>query len=214
MLRQCALILLAAVVPGGLCSRKQPAEARFWAWFRAHETALLEVVTAKEPICDELSAELQKVHPDLTFEFGPVESGRREFVLSAGGIRAAFPAVLALARAAPSLPRWTIIRFRPARPDSSTVNFGGLGLDARSVEFLAEPDGTGTGLTISVPGYKVTPNKTYEQCVYLLLDRMLGEYSVEMGVGFIKIIAPEGRPIGQWRPLTRVGDAVKTQPTQ
>jgi hypothetical protein len=183
-------------------------------WFRAHETALFEVVTAKEPVCDELSAELQKVHKDLTFEFGPVESDRREFVLSAGGIRDAFPAVMALARAAPSLSRWTIIRFRPARPDGVIVKIGGVELDARSVEFLAGPDGTRTGLTISVPGYKVTPDKVYEQAGYLLLDRMLGEYSVEMGVGFIRFIDPERRPRGQWRPLTRVNEAVKTQPIQ
>ena len=192
----------------------QSREARFWKWFSAHETALFEVATAREPVCAELAGALHRIHKDLTFEFGPVESGRREFVLSAGGIHDAFPAVIALARSAPPLSRWTIIRFRPARPDFTTVRIGGVELDARSVEFLAEPDGKRIGLTISIPGYRVTPDKDYEQAAYLLLDRMLGEYSVEMGVGFIEFIALEGRPKGQWRPLTRVGEAVKTHPMQ
>ena len=87
-------------------------------------------------------------------------------------------------------------------------------MDARSVQFLAEPDGARTGLTISVPGYKATPTKIYEKATYLLLDRMLGEYAVETGVGFIEIIAVNGRPKGAWRALTRVHEAVSAAQVQ
>jgi len=190
----------------------QKPEGRFWNWFQAHDSALFAVKTGSEPICGELSEELHRVHPALTFEFGPVESGRREFVLSADGMKDAFPAVLDLGRAAPALSRWTIIRFRPPRPDATQVSLGGVHLDARSVQFLAEPDGERTGLIVSVPGYKATPNKTYEQAAYLLLDGMLGEYAVETGVGFIEIVAAEGRRPGQWRPLTQVREAVRAPP--
>ena len=190
-----ASVLLASSLWG------QKSEGRFWNWFQAHDSALFAVKTGNEPICGELSEELHRVHPALTFEFGPVESGRREFVLSADGIKDAFPAVLALGRAAPALSRWTIIRFRPPRPDVTQISVGGLQLDARTVQFLAEPDGDRTGLTVSVPGYKATPNKTYEQAAYLLLDGMLGEYAVETAVGFIKIVPADGRRPGQWRPL-------------
>src|SRR5437867_1488986 len=61
----------------------QKSEGRFWNWFQAHDSALFAVKTGNELICGELSEELHRVHPALTFEFGPVESGRREFVLSA-----------------------------------------------------------------------------------------------------------------------------------
>src|SRR5207249_5170279 len=190
----------------------QKPEARFWSWFQAHDSALFAVKTGNEPICGELSEELHRVHPALTFEFGPLESGRREFVLSADGMKDAFPAVLDLGRAAPALSRWTIIRFRPPRPDATQVSLAGVHLDARSIGFLAEPDGERTGLTVSVPGYKATPKKTYEQAAYLLLDGMLGEYAVEMGVGFIEIVPAEGRRRGQWRPLTQVREAVRAAP--
>src|SRR5437867_1052929 len=137
----------------------QKSEGRFWNWFQAHDSALFAVKTGSEPICGELSEELHRVHPALTFEFGPVDSGRREFVLSADGIRDAFPAVLALGRTAPALAHWTITQFRPPRPDVTQISVGGLQLDARTVQFLAELDGDRTGLTVSVPGYKATPNK-------------------------------------------------------
>ncbi len=163
----------------------QKSEGRFWNWFQAHDSALFAVKTGSEPICGELSEELHRVHPALTFEFGPVDSGRREFVLSADGIRDAFPAVLALGRTAPALAHWTITQFRPPRPDVTQISVGGLQLDARTVQFLAELDGDRTGL---------------------------GEYAVETAVGFIKIVPADGRRPGQWRPLTQVREAVKARP--
>src|SRR6266704_6993266 len=175
--RTLALLPASLLLASSLWGQKP--EGRFWNWFQAHDSALLAVKTGNELICGERSEELHRVHPALTFEFGPVESGRREFVLSADGIKDAFPAVLALGRAAPPLSRCTIVRFRPARPGVTQITVGGVHLDATSVEFLAEPDGERTGLTISVSGYKPTPSKTYEQATYLLLDGMLGEYAVE-----------------------------------
>jgi hypothetical protein len=152
------------------------------------------VKTGDEAICDELAKELDRIDTRLTFEFGPVEAGKREFIITAEGDRDAFPAVLALGRAAPRLTRWTIIQFRPPRPDFTQVTFADVTVDARTVEFLAEPDGEKTGLVISVPGLKATNDKAYERATYILLDGMLGEYAVETGVGFIDIIAAEVGP--------------------
>ena len=63
-----------------------------------------------------------------------------------------------------------------------------------------------------VEGLKVHVVKTYEQATYLLLDGMLGEYAVEAGVGFIEIVAAEGRRPGRWRPLTQVREAIRAAP--
>src|SRR2546430_7617439 len=171
------------------------AEARFWTWFTAHDAALFAVKTAREPVCDELAAELHRVDGHLTFEFGPVRGGKREFVISADGIREAFPAVIALARAAPPMKRWTVTRFRPPSPEVTQIKVSGIDLDARAIEFLAMP-GDRTDLVIAVPGFKKTPESTYESAVYLLLDGMLGEYTVEMAIGGIQIIPMTNRPQG------------------
>src|SRR5438128_12686740 len=93
----------------------QKSEGRFWNWFQAHDSALFAVKTGNEPICGELSEELHRVHPTLTFEVPHVATGRRDFVLSADGIKAASPAILALGRTTPAPRHWTITRLHPPR---------------------------------------------------------------------------------------------------
>ena len=187
------------------------AGARFWLWFQANDSALSTVQTAREEIASELARELHRIHPDLTFEFGPSENGVRDFVVSADGSREAFPAVIALGHAAPAMAHWRVIMFRPPRPDVTQIRIGDIELDAKTVEFIAEPDGPLTGLTLSIPGYKATPHKVYEQAAYILLDGMLGEYTVETRVGFIELTLPANRRPGKWRPLTAIQEAVSAQ---
>jgi hypothetical protein len=87
----------------------------FWTWFVRHEPELFDFDPTQEVegkrIFDQLASELQKIDPDLTFEFGP-KSPKREFVISAGGIRRAFAAVISLTTAAPALDRWKVIFLR------------------------------------------------------------------------------------------------------
>jgi hypothetical protein len=96
----------------------------FWKWFTDNETQLLDFEADREPererLFDHLIKQLRKVHPDLTFEFGP-KSQRREFIVSAGGIKSAFPSVSALVSAAPKLDQWQISAFRPRRPLMTVV---------------------------------------------------------------------------------------------
>ena len=208
MRKVCLLfILLVAGTSAFTVGHRDPVED-FWRWFRDHETQLLAVRTGGEPIADELARVLHRVDSTLTWEFGPAVSGPREFVVSAGGIRAGFPSVERVVAAAPALSRWRVVKFRPRRPDVTLVRVDGVELDARNVVFVAEPDGARVALTIAVPNYRVTPTKAYEQAVYLLLDGMLGEYTVETRVGGIAIIAASDRRAAQWLPLTDVAKAV------
>src|SRR5271157_5672329 len=100
------------------------AQEEFWNWFIQHEAEMFNLdvdrEAERERIFDELASALQKVDPDLAFEFGPNES-RREFVVSAGGIKRAFPAVASLVDAAPPLDRWQVTAFRPRRTPSNVV---------------------------------------------------------------------------------------------
>ena len=91
-------------------------EAEFWKWFQDHEKELYDFEKDQQRVFGQLNGALAKVDADLTFEFGPKEQdGKREFVISAGGIRSAFPKVEALWLAAPKLERWVVIKFRPRR---------------------------------------------------------------------------------------------------
>ena len=66
---------------------KPTKEQRFWSWFARNTDRLFQFEADQEAIFDDLGAALEKVHPGLTFEFGPVREGKREFIVSADGIR-------------------------------------------------------------------------------------------------------------------------------
>jgi hypothetical protein len=163
------------------------AQDEFWKWFQANEPRLYAVKPDSAAIFDELAAQMHAIDPDLTFEFGPVQDdGRREFVISAGGIRSAFSAVEALYAKAPALKRWTWVKFRPRRLPISDVSFGGKTVHAADVRYLMAKDGDKVGIMLFLNGYNDAEKATLGQIGYLLLDEALGEYAMETQVGAIE----------------------------
>jgi hypothetical protein len=169
------------------CGRAEatPEEA-FWKWFQKNENSLFDFEKDRERTFDRLGAEMHKLNPNLTFEFGPKEDGHREFVISADGIKVAFPEVEALCAAAPSLPRWKFIKFRPRRKPND-ISYGGVSVKAVSVSVLAEPNGQMADITVFIPGYTQAAHKTYAAIAFLFLDEALGEYDVESRVGQVNV---------------------------
>ncbi|MGZ2746635.1 hypothetical protein [Burkholderia stagnalis] len=164
-------------------------EADFWKWFQKNETSLFDFERDQERTFDRLSVEMHKVHPSLTFEFGPKQNGRREFVISADGNRAAFPKVDSLASSAPALPRWKVIKFRTRRKPLD-VQFNGITVKASSVSVAIRPEGEKAALTVFIPGYSSSKHRIFEGIAFLLLDQALGEFDVETRVGGIEVQAP------------------------
>jgi hypothetical protein len=188
VLTSCALIARLAQRP-----RTTPEQA-FWTWFESNEAALFDFEADQERIFDQIGTELHKIDPALTFEFGPKSNGRREFVISADGIRSAFPKVEALYAAAPTLPRWKFIKFRPRRT-AADIAYGGVSVKAQSVLVAVEPAGSKVNITIFIPGYTTAAYKTYMAITFLLLDQALGEYDVEMRVANIEIKPASEAPV-------------------
>lgn len=182
--------------------------AKFWAWFVANEASLFNFEQDQDRIFSNLAAALATVHPDLVFEFGPVRDGKREFVISAGGLQAVFPAVEALAAAAPELPRWRVTKFRPRRAYSGTLSLGGVSVSTDQIFFSADPDDGKLGLTLYIDGYARTPNSVYEHIGYLLLDSALGEYDVETKIGFIRFAPTPLDGTRELRPLDELARLV------
>ncbi len=164
-------------------------ESDFWKWFGHNETALFDFERDQERTFDRLAAEMQKIHPDLTFEFGPKQNNQREFVISADGIREAFPKVESLFASAPSMPNWKFIKFRPRRPPFD-LRFEGISVKANSISVSIQVDGAKAGLTVFIPGYSKATHKAYAGIAFLFLDQALGEFDVETRVGFIDVVAP------------------------
>jgi len=168
-------------------------QQEFWTWFIEHEAHLFALDPCgagnSEVIFEQVTSALQKVHPDLTFELGPKEA-TREFVISAGGIKAAFPAVVSLIGKAPNLERWRFVAFRPRRHSLDIVEFRGRRVDPAKVQFSLLDNGKIAGLYLFIPGFK-EHDVALKQIAYLLLDSALGEYDMETQVGLIEMFAPE-----------------------
>ncbi len=63
-----------------------------------------------------------------------------EFVISAGGIKAAFPSVEALHAAAPKLPKWTILKFRQRRFPINDIEFANKKVKSSDVHYTIFKD--------------------------------------------------------------------------
>ncbi len=163
----------------------RPQEA-FWAWFTEHDELLFNFERDPDRVFPSLASALAAVAPDLTFEFGPQADGRRDFVISAGGIRSAFAAVEALAEAAPDLPRWNVVAFRPRRTSIIGIRLQGLTVLPKQVECRLLADGGQLGICLYFDGYREQETRLWTQIGYLMLDQALGEYDVETKVGRIE----------------------------
>jgi hypothetical protein len=182
------------------------AQDNFWLWFGDHEEMLFSFdpkdTDEREKLFYKLAEQLHKIHPNLVFEFAP-NAPQREFVISADGIKDAFPSVVSLAKTAPALHRWKIIAFRPRRDPINSVEIAGNRVDPRQVKFSLLDNGTTAGIYLFIPDFQDN-DIALKQIGYLMLDEALGEYDVETRVGLIKMFTPEAVTVGERHSLTEL----------
>ena len=167
-------------------SGQQNKESTFWNWFQENEDMIFHFESDQEKIFDKLSSELQKVNPSLTFEFGPIKNGKREFVISAAGIKSAFPSVESLFSSAPKLEKWEVKKFRPRRSIVNDIEYGDKFVAAKNVSYQLIRGENKIGIILFIDGYNEAEKTTYKQIGYLMLDEALGEYDTEIKVGAIE----------------------------
>jgi len=159
---------------------------------------------------DSLGAALAKVDPNLTFELGP-QTARRDFVLSADGIRAAFPEVEALYGAAPKLENWRLIKFRPRRSPSTTLTLNGRHFDPARARFLLVKDDPGkVGIVRFLEHYSKAEHDLFAKAGFLILDEALGEFDIETRVGAIDFWGADSPHYARSRPLAELPTAFDT----
>jgi hypothetical protein len=190
---------------------------RFWRWFVKYEEALYRCDDPHSPLIADLLARLQRVHPVLTWQFGG-EPGveRREFAVSADGIREGFDSVEALVDAAPRLRYFDVVRFRPPIPDGaeSTISMNGITIDATETMFRARLDKRGLiDLLVFVPECPEFDDQNYLHLVFILLDGILGEYGMECRIGEVHVVASDDERAAEVerRPLSELRSFVTGQ---
>lgn len=174
---------------------------QFWHWFKQNEDMVFHFERNQEHALDSFAAALAGVSPNLTFEIGPAKNGIRDLVISADGIKSAFPFVEALVAAAPALPRWELIAFRPRRKLGMGVSLAGRRVKPEDVEFCLLSNGLELGVYLFLPDYSEEEKRIWGQIGYLLLDEALGEYDVETKLGPIKFFHASAYPDSARRPL-------------
>ena len=181
----------------------------FWKWFSSHQSELFSFERDQEKLFQQLTSQLELVHRDLTFEFGPVQDGKRDFVISAGGIKSAFASVEAIHTAAPKLTQWTFVKFRPRRSPIHDLEFEHHNVKASGVHFaiFKDEDPKKVGIMLFLDGYSEAAKSTWGQIGYLFLDEALGEFDVEMHVGAIMFFDRASKYFDRAKPLAELPSA-------
>lgn len=162
-------------------------ENKFWEWFELNDEMLFNFEDAQNEVFRKLGRQLKKVHGDLTFEFGPKEdNGKREFVLSAGGIKSAFPAVESLFSKAPESRLFSFIKFRPRRNIATKISFGGVAVNHNQVTYQLVKNEGKIGILLFFENYDKKKKDQFDTIGFLILDIALGEYDTEIKVGIIQ----------------------------
>ncbi len=163
----------------------------FWEWFQKNEDRIFNFERDQDRIFDDLATALRRVNRHLVFEFGSVEQGKREFVISAGGLKEYFPLVMELADSAPVLDRWQIIRFRPRR-EPTDIQIRDLTIRSGSDVFftLRQEAEEKIGIRLYIKGYSEAERELFYNIGFLLLDHSIGEFDVATKVGTIIISTP------------------------
>jgi len=139
-------------------------------------------------LSDEISANLSAYKEGIVFEISnKLINGRREFIISADGIKELFPAVQSLRAAAPEFKRWSIIAFRPRMDDYAgfKLDYAGKEFDPAKIWIYHRVQDGHFDLIVYHPEYSEEERNAFISGAYILLDMALGEYDVVTGIRYI-----------------------------
>lgn len=168
---------------------------RFWKWFNQNNTKYLFLnemdQEEKETLMDELLSKLHSFSRNLFFEVGGLSSGETELIITADGISSHFPEVELLVDAAPSIPRWKIIKYRQPHKGEFKLSLGDRMFDPASIIFISlyseeEPDGI--GIRVCYDDYTEEEKNVFSNATFILLDSLLGEKSSAEDIDYVEIV--------------------------
>lgn len=180
---------------------KKSVQEYFWDWFKKNSDALFHFECNQDFLFRNLKTELNKIHSDLVFEFSSIlKNGKREFVISADGIKSVFPIVKDLVENAPNLDKWHIVAFRQPRKGITQITYDNLILNFEDVFFRFGKDNGHIALELNIRGFYESPEWTV--AIFILLDNVLGEYNTEMSLSRIDKKLLNEQEVKQLYPIT------------
>ncbi len=181
----------------GLFRTRNEVEA-FWNWFEKNANRITKAVDRQDHavVIRELGDRIAKAAPGVVHEIGRFNDHTVELILSADGIQANIPGVLALTNTAPRLDGFVFTAFRRRWPNPFLSVFD-ANIAVEDLRYVAEDGGDGRlDLTLYLRGPWDQRQRT--MIGFLMLDQALGEYDVMTGLGRIAIesagAAEQGKP--------------------
>ncbi len=153
--------------------------AIFWLWFQANESRFRNIeVPEKEDLLDEFMGQLHEFSGDLWFELGGHPDGPHELIITAEGNFQAFNEVRRLIDAAPQIPGWEFIAFKPAQGFDFVTSYEGLNFAPAATWFLplvSREDPDFLGLRVAFAHFDPKNKETFLAAAYIMLEAGLGE---------------------------------------
>lgn len=179
--------------------------ASFWEWFSEKEDLLLDTYANQTELIVEVLGRLKKIEPMLMCDFGlPVDEERREFVISAQGLKSVFPTVMKLVDAAPNLSCWVVRGFRPRRVEHMKVEYLEAVAETSNVFFTYSIKKGKMIVEIYYFG-EVTIDERYEEIAGVMVQNLLGEYDTAMKIKIEKVgLVGEHKGDGELLPIVRL----------
>ena len=165
---------------------KETSGQKFWKWFIKSESKIYSSDN-NAPILNELSKKLSEYKDGITYELTVEDNGKKQFIISADGIKENFQDVISLYKKAPQLKRWEIIAFRPRMKDFSqiTLNYGSKEFDPKNIWIHPIIEGENFDMIIYHPEFTEGDKNIIISGIYILLDTALGEYDVATGIRYL-----------------------------
>lgn len=185
---------------------KQSKEDQFWNWFSKSQDTFyheIENLDVRDEIFTDLTGELKKIHQDLVFEFSPIhENGIREFTISAEGVKDLFLFVERLVEKAPEMKNWQFNAFRQRIPgDDLQIQYGDLSIGYSDIYFRYQDGKYGEiGIELNIRDFDENPQT--QNAIYILLDGLIGEYDITLGLDWIEWVKLDESNIENLNPIT------------
>ncbi len=182
---------------------KETREERFWNWVSKNIDKIKNIRDGSDPMFAKANDKIKEYSEGLVFEV----SGN-EVVVSADGDKKYFDDVINLCAAAPKDADYKITGFR--RPIGFlTINYNGIEIDSDDVYFEYEIRGGKVDLKLYHEDYSEETQNDIGGALFIILDHGVGEYNVEMKLGYIEFLKLEDTTgLLQLKELTEIVESL------
>ncbi|MDH5830629.1 hypothetical protein QFW80_08895 [Luteimonas sp. M1R5S18] len=185
----------------------------FWLWFERNEQRFRNVeVDDKEQLLDEILEQLHAYCPNLWFEIGRADDGVCELIVTAEGDIDHFSAVRTLIAAAPPVPGWRFLAFKPAMGFEFDTSYAGITFSPEATWYLplrSSSDPSALGLRVGYAHFDATRSQDFLTGTFIMLECALGELALAEKVQHIEVAAlPSSPETSGYSPLPQLADLV------